>query len=44
VDLQFVPDLMALHTSRMRLKEIGGILGLFSLGNDAWQSLQKSKF
>ncbi len=25
VDLQFVPDLMALHTSRMRLKEIGGI-------------------
>ncbi len=25
VDLQFVPDLMALHTSRMRLKDIGGI-------------------
>ncbi len=25
VDLQFVPDLMALHTSRMRLKEVGGI-------------------
>lgn len=25
VDLQFVPDLLALHTSRMRLKEIGGI-------------------
>lgn len=25
VDLQFVPDLMALHTSRMRLNEIGGI-------------------
>ncbi len=25
VDLQFVPDLMALHTSRMRLKEIGSI-------------------
>ncbi len=25
VDLQFVPDLMSLHTSRMRLKEIGGI-------------------
>jgi putative colanic acid biosynthesis UDP-glucose lipid carrier transferase len=25
VDLQFVPDLLALHTSRMRLKEIAGI-------------------
>ncbi len=25
VDLQFVPDLLALHTSRMRLKEIGGL-------------------
>lgn len=25
VDLQFVPDLMALHTSRMRLHEIGGL-------------------
>jgi len=25
VDLQFVPDLMALHTSKMRLKEIAGI-------------------
>jgi exopolysaccharide biosynthesis polyprenyl glycosylphosphotransferase len=25
VDLQFVPDLLALHTSRMRLTEIGGI-------------------
>lgn len=25
VDLQFVPDLMALHTSRMRLQEVGGI-------------------
>ena len=25
VDLQFVPDLLALHTSRMRLMDIGGI-------------------
>ena len=25
VDLQFVPDLLALHTSRMRLKDIGGL-------------------
>ena len=25
VDVQFVPDLLALHTSRMRLKEIAGI-------------------
>jgi exopolysaccharide biosynthesis polyprenyl glycosylphosphotransferase len=25
VDLHFVPDLLALHTSRMRLKEIGGL-------------------
>ncbi|MBE0567737.1 MAG: undecaprenyl-phosphate glucose phosphotransferase, partial [Krumholzibacteria bacterium] len=25
VDLQFVPDLLSLHTSRMRLKEIAGI-------------------
>ncbi len=25
VDLQFIPDLLALHTSKMRLQEIGGI-------------------